>query len=68
MLLMKVTVHNINYGYMLPSHVIKMRFSSATASFFIDPTALQLGQDQSIFIGQNRSIQLMYKESRIHSR
>ena len=45
------------YKYtLLPSQVIRIRFSSATASFFIDPTALQLGQDHSIFIGQNRPV------------
>ena len=41
---------------MLPSHVIKIRFSSTTASLFIVLSALQLGQDQSICMGQNRSI------------
>ena len=37
---------------MLPSHVIKIRFSSTTASLFIVLSALQLGQDQSICMGQ----------------
>ena len=49
-------IHQYTNVCMLPSQVIRIHFSSATGSFFIDPTSLQFGHDQSILIGQNRSV------------